>query len=46
MPDRIALGDASKRLTDLRKVAVCLDEVTPPLFNEVLMDVIGESEEN
>ena len=43
--DRIAIADASERLLDRGTVLVCLDEVMPSLFNDVLVDIIGESTE-
>jgi hypothetical protein len=46
MADRIALAEASERLIDQGKVLVCLDDVTPSMLNDVLMDIIGESEES
>lgn len=43
MAARIALAEASERIVGQGKVLVCLDEVTPSLLNEVLVNVIGES---
>ena len=43
MADRIALAEASERLLGCGVLLVCLDEVTPSLFNSSLVDIIGES---
>lgn len=46
MADRISLAEASERLIDRNKVLVCFDEVMLSMLNDVLLDVIGESEES
>lgn len=43
MQDRIAMKEADERLLS-GKTVVCVDDVTPPLLNDILIDVLGESE--
>lgn len=43
MQDRIAMKEADERLLS-GKTVVCVDDVTPSLLNDILIDVLGESD--